>query len=303
VSDNQITRAEVGVVTERGVTPSGFGFVRAEERSNPPLGFRQAPEPARPLPAPPTEVELRAELEQAIGRRREADAALHETEALHERGQRHVARCRTALSRYATLNMEIEDYTIDALREGDGRAELPEELRTKLNERGVAEIQLIAAERAAQNILRERAVASKAAGDAAKKIEALSVRVLAFEAERLAQRHAELQARAAAIRKSLAGFDRLATSHKVGLPFAVQHALSGDSYALYAPDLAPWMEMEARLRENAMAEVEIRLREAVIEEPPRPMISAGPPQPSPSFIRPPPSEVQDDGDPGYIPPE
>ena len=125
----------------------------------------ELPPAVEPPPKPPepilSETERREQLAQAIAARDAAAASMQVAIERHDRAVRDEARCRTALAGYATLQAEIGVHKENALR-GGADASLPEALRTRLQERGAAEADLAAAQRAVEVFGRERQQASEA---------------------------------------------------------------------------------------------------------------------------------------------
>ena len=127
-------------------------------------GRGELPPAAEPPPPPPppvlTEVERREVLREAISARDAAKIALDSAVERHERAVRDETRCRTALAGYGTLQAEIASHKERALRHG-ADASLPEALRTRLQERGAAEADLAAAQRAVAVFDQERQQATE----------------------------------------------------------------------------------------------------------------------------------------------
>lgn len=144
-----------------------------------------APEPP-PKPKPPvlTETERREQLVRAIASRDEAKAVMDAAVERHERALADEARCRDALASFAALPTEIDRHRELALRTGTD-ASLPATLRTKLQERGAAEFDLAAAERAVQIFRGEREAATRAHGGASWRLTAAIQEVTNIERDRL----------------------------------------------------------------------------------------------------------------------
>jgi hypothetical protein len=150
---------------------SGWSDPRVDRRdavTHPALyvpGRGELPPAAEPPPPPPppvlSEAERREQLAQAIAARDAAAASMQVAIERHDRAVRDEARCRTALAGYATLPAEIGVSKENALRAGSD-ASLPDGLRTRLQERGAAEADLAAAQRAVETFARERQQATEA---------------------------------------------------------------------------------------------------------------------------------------------
>ena len=159
-----LQRAEVNRVG------SGWSDPRVDRRdavTHPALyvpGRGELPPAAEPPPPPPprilSEVERREVLREAISARDAAKIALDSAVERHDRAVRDEARCRTALAGYATLPAEIGVHKERALRQG-ADASLPETLRSRLQERGAAEADLAAAQRAVEVFGHERQQATE----------------------------------------------------------------------------------------------------------------------------------------------
>jgi hypothetical protein len=258
------------------------------------------PEP--PPPAPPTEAELREQLHAALDVQREADAAAQQAEQAHERGQQHLTRCQHRCADFVGLDSELSDATAAALRRGADPA-LPDELASRIAERDRAQTELRSAEQAVAVLLAERAAAARKAGDAAKVVETLTVRLLGFAAERIAEEWRTLTAETKRRRTALLGYDRLMAGKLLPLPLAVRHAL-GEVTGREAADIRPWRAAGDALRADPEATVEIELPALMLPPLPRQTAWTGQVVHHVAIARPaveeaPPSGPQppDDGDP------
>jgi hypothetical protein len=161
----------LAAIARVGVNRVGEGWAqfpgkndRSDPTNAPPLYVR-FPMERDPAPEPPpktepilTEAEARQALADAIEAREAARRRLDDATAAYERGQVHVAKLKREAAAYADLQGAIEDHISNALRL-DGHAELPEELRGRLTAREIAATELAAAERVAEQLLRERPAA------------------------------------------------------------------------------------------------------------------------------------------------
>jgi hypothetical protein len=266
---------------------------------NPPLGpapiYTEAP---RPLPPQPTEAELRSQLAAAIDAQKAADATVQAAQEANERGLAHVQRCRAALARHIDIDARITDHTVAQLKNGKDDAALPDDLANQLAARDRARTDLLAAENAAAILLRELSAASQEAGNAAKAVEMLVCRVLSFKAGTIADDCRMKLAEVEATRRTLLGFDKMATAMKVPMPGAISSVIGEvDARAIYGADITPWQRAADALRSDPHAAVAIDVPAAIVPQLPplsgRSVTKAVP-------IPPPP---QDDGDPGYVPAE
>jgi hypothetical protein len=283
-----LARAEVRHVGPGWDLPS-----RAASGVNIAFDTPPGPQPSSPSAPQPTEAELRDRLREAVERQSKAADAAEKAHTAHERAMVHVAKCRQALAGHIALDQEIAEHTLASLKE-DVDPKLPDDLAAKLIARDRAKTDLLAAEGALAALTRELAQASQTAGDAAKEVDILVTKVLAFTAEAIAGDHARLLAEAAARRKALHAYDRIATARKVGLPFAVQHALNAsDVDGFRSPDLTPWQQAERELHADPHATITITLPEPVIPQVPQPVLHTL--TMAPGRVLP-----QDDGDPHLI---
>jgi hypothetical protein len=122
----------------------------------------QAAQAPRPVP---TEAELRQRLADALAAREQSATAKLEAEEAHTRAQDHEQRGREALASFDGLAGEIDDLVINAVRAGESSV-LPERLRSRLSERGGAEVELAAARRAVEVLRAELAQAEHAEAEA-----------------------------------------------------------------------------------------------------------------------------------------
>jgi hypothetical protein len=250
------------------------------------------PPPEPPPPAPPTEAQLRQELGVAIEAAANADAQRLAAEEAHTRAQQHQDTCAQRLAACSDLDAAIAHAVAGALRSGTNAEEARETFAERIIERAEAQAGLTAAEAAVSTLRDERATATHAAGDAAKAVETLTLRVLAFAAEKIAQEAQMLQAQAAQRRRMLLGYDRmLANRPAVFLPAAVRMVLGEvTTQDVLGGDFTPWKHAMDALRDDPQAVVEIPVPASAVPRPPAPPIMHAPVQkPDPSGL--------DDGDP------
>jgi hypothetical protein len=93
------------------------------------------------------EAERRAALRQAIATREAARTVARAANDAHNRAVANLELARAAVSQYENLDAEIEQHTVDALRNGETAA-LPDALAEQVNERQRAVIDLDSADRA-----------------------------------------------------------------------------------------------------------------------------------------------------------
>jgi hypothetical protein len=258
-----------------GFTPAGVRHVgsgwgpdatrrteRMDQELHLPFDKLLPPEPLPPPPAPPTEAELRDQLAQAIEAKRGRETELSRAEAAHQRAEEHLSRCQARMASYASIGADIVEATILALRCDAGRFDptMSEEHEIALNDRVKAEAELLAAEAAVLQFLRERADASQAMGDATRAAETLATRVLGHHADALAREHDDCIAQAKLRRSALFAFERLTTATRVSISMAVRNVLgvSQDDFAKLH-DASAWRAAHAALLADAQAEVGIAL--------------------------------------------
>jgi hypothetical protein len=129
-----------------------------------PPGQLPTEKPSRPPTIPTwtvTEGERRQGLVDALAARRTAQDALRAAEQAHQRGLDHQRRCQSRMAAYATLDAQVTEATLAALRNEAGRVdELPAELRALVGEREVARVDLLGADEAIAVLLREMTAAT-----------------------------------------------------------------------------------------------------------------------------------------------
>lgn len=218
------------------------------------------PAPDTPPPLPPTEAELRQRLREAITTYCAVDGAELQAAAAAQRAAEHVEACHTRLSTFASLDSEVDACLIGQLREA-GRIELPDELRARSLQRQEARDALAAAEHAHTTLQRELTAARAQTTKARQTADAAAAEVLGIEAERLAQRHAELVAEADRVVDALIGFDRAVAGTHVALPGSVSGILLGHQRRLASAgiDTGTWEDAHAALLVDPDAEVSIEL--------------------------------------------
>jgi hypothetical protein len=241
-------------------------------------GVLEPPPPEPPPPAPPGEAQLRQELQVAIEAAANADAGAQQAEEAHTRAVQHQDTCAQRLAACSDLDAEIAHAVAGALRSGTNAEEAREVFAERVIERAEAQAGLVAAETAVSTLRDERAAAARAAGDAAKAVETLTLRILAFAAEKLAQEAQSLQAQAAQRRRALLGYDRLLANRTLSLPATVRTVL-GEVTAqdVLGGDFAPWKHAMDALRADPQAVVEIELPALVVPPLPVPFHAPGPP--------------------------
>jgi hypothetical protein len=193
------------------------------------------------------------------------------------------------------LDEAITGHVLTSMRCDTGRIDptLPEALAERLADRARAETELTAARNTAAILLREWGEASQAVGDITAGIDKLALQVVgAAVADRLANEVREFQAEIERRRFALSGWDRYATSAKLGLSHEVALALNGAPYP--RPDLSVWQAAIDVLKLDAEAQVEVELPE--LRVPPLPSLSIGS-----TYVEHPLMTVAgDDGDPHHI---
>jgi hypothetical protein len=120
-----------------------------------------------------------------------AEETLSRAQSVHERAEHHREKCTRRLAEYATLDAEVVEHKVLALKCDVGRmdVDLPDALRRRIADRDLARTDLSTAESAAAVFLAEMAQASAAAGDAAKAVRAADAAVLGITTLMLADRH------------------------------------------------------------------------------------------------------------------
>jgi hypothetical protein len=262
-----VMRAPQAVVAKvgGGWAVEGAHAVASDPVLHLPLHDPRIPQPApQPPPAPPpTEAEHRAALADALERQRQADEAVTQASAAHERAMALVAQRRTELAAFASLDDDRFARTLDSLRDDNGFGTTPNE-DERLAKREIAKVKLDEAERAEATLMAERAVMAQAAGNAAREVNRLAVSVLCCVADGIADEHAALL-REAAVRKSLLfSFDQFAANSGARLSGKVATLVLSDGQAALARlrDTSQWRAAKQRLLEDPMAEISISIQPA-----------------------------------------
>jgi hypothetical protein len=283
--------------TIRGTPAGPAQFTRADPRLYHQLGFVQQPtEPPPPPSAPPTEIELRAKLAEAVRVQRDREETLSAATAALARAKSHLDHCRAQLSEFANLDDEVAAHTTEALRQ-DKHTGLPSQLHDRHRRRATARAAVGPAETALATFKDEHDAAERAAAEASKAARKLATGVAAFTAEAMADRVRELQAEVGALRRILIGFDRASVGNMM-LPVGVRFVLNDvHPQEVYLADDGPWRLAIDSLVNDPQAEVRIELPKLTVA--PLPTPSVWPPRVIVHPVKPP--EPPDDGDPGFIP--
>jgi hypothetical protein len=246
------------IVSTRGIAPVG------QPQPAPAAVVVPLSPPTPQAPAlPQDESALRVMIAAAIEARGEAQASLRLSEAAHERAERHIERCRTALAVFAQLDEQITAATVQQLVDGDRpRIDLSDGLREKLTERSRAEADLQAAERAVGVLRRHRADVSVAVGKAVTEVQRLGIAVLAVQAIADAQRLEAMITETRSGLVELLKFDMLSTANRSTVPTQVLDALRHhgrqfdvDLNTTDQADREPWASRLAQLIEDPQAEI------------------------------------------------
>jgi hypothetical protein len=256
-----IARAEVRVVDRGDFAVRASQFVRSDPTLHHSLGYVQQQPWVAPKPPPePTERDVRAQLTEALAAQVAADEAAQQSVTLHRRAEDYRGKAQKRLAEYASLDSEIAAATMTALRDGIDPSTAREQFGARIAERATALAAAQGAETAAATLLHEMTLASQRTTDAARAVDALAVRVLAFAATRLAEEWRAHQAEMDRRRTALLGFDRVATPHRVYASLPVRIALgSVDTYETGRADFEVWQRAVEALRADPQAEVEIAL--------------------------------------------
>jgi hypothetical protein len=275
-----VDRAEVNIV-EHGLFASAQPH-QSERRDTalhhalqaPAWAIEVAPPPA---PPPPSESDLREQLELALTVQEDADAVLQAAEQAHQRAEEHRQTCQRLVADHFGLDSEIAAAVAGALRSGTDANAVRSVFAERLAEREVARVELAAAEAAVTTLRNERADASQKAGAAARAVDGLAARVLAFHAEAIAQQARESQAEVVRRRKALLGFDRMAVGYVIGLSPAVRAVIGETSNQdLIAADVQAWRRAADVLKADPDAVVTVALPEPVLPPLPQRFGGAGP---------------------------
>jgi hypothetical protein len=202
---------------------------RLDPTTNLPFEKYPPPEPP-PIPVPPTEQELRVKLQEVIAAQKVAEETLSRLQSTHERAEHHRQKCSRRLAEYATLDAEVVELKVTALKCDVGRidVDLPDELRRRIADRDLARTDLQATEQALSRLRADLAEASAVAGDAAKAVDALLCAVLNAKAEGIAVQDQALMSDAERCARSLAAFDKFITPRGGMLPGSVRDVLMAE---------------------------------------------------------------------------
>jgi hypothetical protein len=209
---------------------------RQDQSLNLPFESLPPAEP-QPLPARPSDAELRQQLQIALDAQKIVEQTLSRAEAAHERAVHHVEKCQRRLAEYATLASELVEHKVTALKCDVGRldVDLPDGLRRRIADRDLSRSDLQAAEDAAAFLTKELAQAASEAGDAAKAVAALSCAVLNSTAEGIAVHYFASLREAERCVKTLTAFDMYSTGRGGTLPGLVLEVLMGEPKDLRVP--------------------------------------------------------------------
>jgi hypothetical protein len=260
------------------------------------LPFEPVP-PVERLPpgVRPSDAELRQQLQIALDAQKIADDNLQRAGAVHERAEHHLQKCQRRFAEFATLDDEIAETTLEALRCDAGRLspDLSEEMERRLIERERARTEMAAADHAAKVLLAERAEASASAGDAAKATGRVVCAVLSSTAQGIAVSFYAAMQEAERCVRSLAAFDMYAGIQGGVLPGLVRGVLLSEPRDMRVPasalgnmSLDAWRRAGDALRADPHAAL-ISMDDLLPPPPPRPpmMVTFATTAPNPAHAR------------------
>jgi hypothetical protein len=234
------------------------------ERLDPASHFPFEPLPAtqpQPIPERPNEAELRKQLQHALEHQQAADVKAQRARDAHERAEHHREKCSRQLAEFATLDAEVVEHKVTALKCDVGRldVDLPDELRRRIADRDLARTDLGAADRAAAVLLAERAEASAAAGETARAVERALCATLNATAEGIAVHFFASLREAERCVRALTGFDKFVAGRNGTLPSLVRDVLLAEPRDLRVPlgtaSTDAWRAAGDRLKADVEASV------------------------------------------------
>jgi hypothetical protein len=223
----------------------------------PAIPIAQPAGPPQEPPPRPTDLELRDRLKTALGAEQESGIALEHAAEAHQRATALVQQRRAEVEVFANLDGEIDEFTISALR-GDGKADLPDELRQKRADRDHAVAALASAERAQQKLAADLTVARSQRDARSRATHSALVPLLARKAEGYAAQIHDCEAEIKRLEQLLLGFERICDS-----PAHMPESVRGFWFTTLqnrigtAEHLKPWDDAAQQLRADPDAEVTI----------------------------------------------
>jgi hypothetical protein len=214
---------------------------------------RDANEPPPPPLPQPTEAELRQRLAETVTLADEARAQADAAQAAHRRSKELIESRKVELASFDGLQDEITAATVAGLREGDGRYDLPDELKDRSTQRDHAKAALFAAE-SAEQVLQD---------DVAQARDRLRVReqaryvaasaLLAITAESIAVEIVELEAKIIKLQGKLLGFDGLSAGAPSTMGAVTRDTLFELGRIATPEQRAPWVAAAEALYRDPQA--------------------------------------------------
>jgi hypothetical protein len=203
---------------------------------------------------------LRSRLAETVEEAKRAQAALDRATAAHQRAVDLVSLRKQELVGFNGIETEITRQTIDALREGDGRAGLTDELREQVTLRERARMNFASSDAAEQHFADELAAARDKLAVRQKAVTTIVVQLLGIVAETFANEIHQCEDEIERRRRALQGFDQFVTPHGGHLPRTVFEILAAENNTR-AADTDAWATAAAVLRRDPQAEVSVPLPE------------------------------------------
>jgi hypothetical protein len=220
--------------------------------------FRLAGEVPPPPPPPPSELELRDRLRTALAAELEATTKHDNATQAHQRAQALVESRKAAVEAFSALDTEIDTFTVEALR-GDGKADLPDELRQKRADRDHAVAALASAERAEKQLAADLTVACSQRDARYRATHATMLPLLGIEAEKITRGIRDHERAIVRDQSRLIGFDMAAANHPGTMPADVHDYIFTRMHRRVATpaESKPWQDACERLRADPNAAIEI----------------------------------------------
>ena len=213
--------------------------------------------PAPPTPPPLTEAEVRGQLVELQQAARDAETASEAAQQAFRRAQEHAAGCADELAQFASLDDELKQLHVAALRSTEGdrpQITVPPELRQRISEHEQARLALDAASGAIPVFEREATVARGVATDARIALSNVADQLVARHALTMLAKRNEVAAELEKLDASVLSYEQFAKPAPRRISdFAMELYASGRRVALL--DTGLWRALHGRLTADASAEL------------------------------------------------
>jgi hypothetical protein len=217
------------------------------------------PGPPQEPPPRPSEQMLRDTLRTALAAEQEAKTALDNATQAYQRAQALVQQRNAEVETFAGLDAEITDYMVEALKGGDGRADLTPELQEKQTARDRAVAAVAHAEHAKQVLEDDLAQARDKARVRQQITYGAMLPLLAQAAEQITQEIRDYEAAITKLQSRLMGFDMASAGHPAAMPGDVRDYIFTKMYRRIATpsEVKPWHDACEQLRADPDRVIEI----------------------------------------------